>query len=183
MVTCYLDPARIHDPAAQEIVRKEGVSYKAVTIGNPPEPTTCINYEDSHGVSHIDCNYDLVMASGSTGNPDYVTVHHEFASIAGVEARTNSFDSDFSISNQLSQFEHTEEVKFLGPKRESTPPADVVALLAVTLKQAQDRVTRNMMAILRAVAKQVMTRRLRTQFLVNTGTAAIISKPHQFASC
>jgi hypothetical protein len=78
VVTCFLDPSRISDPAAQKIVAAEGVSYKAVTIGNPPRPTTCINYEDEDQVSHIDCNYDLVMATSSLGNPDYITVHHEY---------------------------------------------------------------------------------------------------------
>src|SRR5689334_12265136 len=30
VVTCFLDPARIHDPEARKIAKKEGVSYKAI---------------------------------------------------------------------------------------------------------------------------------------------------------
>jgi len=90
---------------------------KEVTIGTPAIPVTCINYEDKSGVSHIDCNYDLVMSKNSIGNPDFQTTHHEFASIAGIEERTGTYDSDFTVSDQLAQFEHTETVMLLGPKK------------------------------------------------------------------
>lgn len=116
VITCYLDPAKINDPSAKAIAKKENVSYKAIMIGNPARPTTCINYEDADGISHIDCNYDKIVNQSSTGNPNYILTHHEFASIAGVEKRTNSYNSDFSISNQLDQYEHWKSVKFLGKK-------------------------------------------------------------------
>jgi hypothetical protein len=37
VVTCYLDPARIQDPAAQKIARTEGISYRAITITHQPQ--------------------------------------------------------------------------------------------------------------------------------------------------
>lgn len=116
VVSCYLDPSKINDPAAQALAVKEAISYKAITIGNPAQPTACINYEDKNGISHIDCNYDLIMNTNSLGDADFVVVHHEFASIAGVEERTGTYTSDFSVSNQLSQFEHWKNVLVLGPK-------------------------------------------------------------------
>jgi hypothetical protein len=115
IVTCYLDPARIADPVAQAIAAKDGVSYRAITVGNPAEPSSCINYEDANGVSHIDCNYDSIMNENSLGNPDYINTHHEYAAIAGVETRDYS-PSDMSLSKQLSQFEHKVTTTLLGPK-------------------------------------------------------------------
>jgi hypothetical protein len=114
IVTCYLDPGRIQDPAAREITKKEGVGYRAISVGNAP--STCINYEDNQGKSHIDCSYERVVAQLTSGDPNYVLTHHEFASIAGVEGRTSN-PSDFSISDQLSQFERWTRVKLLGTKR------------------------------------------------------------------
>ena len=122
-VTCYLDPARISDPAAQRIAQQEGVSYRAITVDG--SPSTCINYEGSDGHPHIDCNYDLVMNENSVGNSNFKNTHHEFATIAGIEERASS-PSDMSVSNQLSEFERTVSVKFLGPKKieriQSTSP-------------------------------------------------------------
>ncbi len=113
-INCYLDPSRIQDPKAQQIARTQGVSYREVKVRG--ENTTCINYEDANGKSHIDCNYDLVMNENSLGNPNYINTHHEFASIAGIELRTSA-PSDMSVSTQLSRFEHKVSVKKLGPKQ------------------------------------------------------------------
>jgi hypothetical protein len=135
IITCYLDPETIQDQAAREIAKKEGVGYRAITVGNAP--STCINYEDDQGKSHIDCSYERIVAQLASGDPNYVLTHHEFASIAGVEDRTSS-PSDFSISNQLSQFERWTRVKLLGTKRtdlpmctncEAVPPSEVKAMI------------------------------------------------------
>lgn len=121
VITCYLDQNRESDSDAVAIIaHQDGVRFKTITIGNPPVPTMCINYDDTSGVSHIDCNYDMVMDSKSVGNPDFVLTHHEYASIAGVEARINGNVPDFSVSNQLSQFEHWAKIKLLGPRNTSS---------------------------------------------------------------
>jgi hypothetical protein len=121
VVTCYLDPARIQDPAAQKIANEQGVSYRAITLTNPTtgqvEPTACINYEDQTGVSHIDCNYDSIVNQKALEDPNYQLTHHEYASIAGVELRKTDSEPDFTISRQLSQYEKWVKVKRLGRKK------------------------------------------------------------------
>ena len=133
IVTCYLDPSRISDPQAKNITEKEGVSYRGISIGNPPNPTTCINYEDVAGKSHIDCNYDAILAQVANGSPNYVLTHHEFASIAGVELRTDGYQSDFSVSNLLSEFERWQITRTLGPKLSSS--------LNLVSKRCQSRIS------------------------------------------
>lgn len=113
LITCYLDPASNS--------KIEGVDRKSITVGNPARGSTCINYEDKHGRSRIDCNYDLVMNKNSLGDPNFKNIHHEFASIAGLERRTSD-PSDMRISNQLSEFESYKKVKFLGPKKVEKKP-------------------------------------------------------------
>ncbi len=132
VVTCYLDPARINDPDALRLAEKENLGFKAIAVGDPPKPVTCNNYEDKDGVSHIDCDFDRVMAS--VGNPDFVLTHHEFASIAGIERRTGGYISDLSISNQLSDHEHWEQVKVLGPIGEGdTECSDIYQEIKATI--------------------------------------------------
>ena len=129
IVNCYLDPARLSDRDAEKIARNEGVSYRNVSISG--QPSTCINYEDQQLVSHIDCNYDLVMNENSLGNSNFRNTHHEFASIAGMEIRASA-PSDMSLSDQLSQFERTVSIKQLGPKLKSASrPSTRVTHLAL----------------------------------------------------
>ncbi len=115
IVTCYLDPARQGNSQAESVVSKTGVAYRAITIGSPATNTACINYEDESGHSHIDCNYDSILNEDARGALDFKLTHHEFASIAGIEERTGTSISDFSISNQLSNYEHWVKIKVLGP--------------------------------------------------------------------
>lgn len=110
VVTCYLDPR-----SKSEV---SNIERRSIQIANTT--TSCINYEDQLGISHIDCDYDKIMNEKAIGNPNYVLTHHEFASIAGVEQRTNSSTSDFSISNQLSEFEQWVHIKVLGKKKQVT---------------------------------------------------------------
>ncbi len=120
VVNCYLDPARIQDPAAQAIAAKQDVTYRAITVVNPTtgtaEPKDCINYEDAQGISHIDCNYDSIVNLKALSDPNYQLTHHEYASIAGVELRKTDSQPDMTFSSQLSQYEQWVKVKKLGKK-------------------------------------------------------------------
>jgi len=108
-VTCYDDTKKLAELAA-----KYGASKDKITIG-----AGCINYENKRGKSNIACDSDSILREkerrGATDD-NYILTHHEFASIVGIEERLGVGESDFSISEQLSEFQHRETILLLGPK-------------------------------------------------------------------
>lgn len=112
IVNCY---SRMED--LNQIAKKYSTHSEKVNIGSG-----CINYEDEDKRSHIDCDENSILDEKKRiqqGLPDdnFELTHHEFASIAGLEERMGLSTSDFTISDQLSQFKHREMREVLGPKK------------------------------------------------------------------
>lgn len=115
IVNCYEDLETLNMIAS---------SYSNMTH-TPTIGGGCINYQDEQGLSHIDCYAKTINDEASRvkrekdvdGN--YRLVHHEYASIAGIERRLGVEQSDFSISNQLSDCQYDETNKVLGPFKDT----------------------------------------------------------------
>jgi hypothetical protein len=111
IVTCYSDLNKLN-----EIAAIHSISPETVNLGSG-----CINYEDEHNVSHIGCDFQSIMLEKArvqsqpyTPDENYKLIHHEFASIAGMEQRMGTSQSDWSLSNQIAEFQTFRVVPELG---------------------------------------------------------------------
>ncbi len=114
-VTCYLDPALIHDPESRALAEKESLTFKSITIHGTP--TDCTNDITPSGEMVIECNYSRVLDPTVAGDRNFRRTHHEFASLAGVELKDGSTFSDYFVSDQVAQYAKPETVWMLGPKK------------------------------------------------------------------
>ncbi|MGZ3671889.1 MAG: hypothetical protein ACXWR4_18335 [Bdellovibrionota bacterium] len=96
--------------------------YPVTVNGKPKE---CRNFVDEQGVSRIVCDYDKFygrLADPENDPVQYRIVHHEFASLAGIE-RPEEDRSHYQISDQITAFLADQLVKRLVVKPAATPPA------------------------------------------------------------
>lgn len=77
---------------------------------------TCKNYVAKDGKTHINCNVNRFM--NTSESDQYILVHHEYAGLAGFEVNTGE-DSNYEISNQLSEYLENKLVKKLAVKKPS----------------------------------------------------------------
>jgi hypothetical protein len=102
-----------------------------VTVDNTEK--TCKNLRDSNGTPKVICNEKRFLETDDSDQ--YVLVHHEYASLAGIEI-SNGADSNYTISNQISEYLVDEVVKKLAVKR---PPVSAPGETPYqTLKDAFD---------------------------------------------
>ena len=83
-----------------------------VEIGN--DEKTCKGFVQSDGTRHIECNTHDFLEETSDSD-QYRLIHHEFAGLAGIEINNGS-DSDYSVSNQITEYLQNTVVKRLAIK-------------------------------------------------------------------
>lgn len=87
----------------------------AVLVGSAEK--TCKNFTDADGTLRIECNSKRFLETADADQ--YVLVHHEYAGLAGFEVN-NGEASDYSISNQITEFLENQIIKKLVVR----PPLD-----------------------------------------------------------
>ena len=105
-------------------VQQGDAEFPVTVYGKPKE---CKNYLDNEGMSRIVCDYNKFY--GNVLNPEndsiqYQIVHHELASLAGLEA-PEAENSHYELSNQITEFLQDQIVKRLAVKKPqvvTTPP-------------------------------------------------------------
>ena len=104
----------------QDYVASMGHVLKVATISCVQDPIiiggafkTCRNFVDA-GVQRIECNFQRFAETSESDQ--YVLVHHEYAGLSGFEVNDGA-DSNYQISNQLSEILELQVVKKLPIKK------------------------------------------------------------------
>jgi hypothetical protein len=90
-----------------------GASDKGFPVQVNGHPKVC-RFDQDFGESRITCDLTKFMSLSEANQ--YVLVHHEFAGLAGFEL-PNGDDSNYEISNQISEYISNQSVKKLAIKR------------------------------------------------------------------
>jgi len=94
-----------------------------IQVGNAEK--TCTNFQDPHLGPQIVCNAHRFLSTSESAQ--YILVHHEYAGLAGLEMNKGP-DSDYSISNQISEYLEDRVTKKLAIKKpapDQSGPASV----------------------------------------------------------
>jgi hypothetical protein len=89
-------------------------SYIPIRVGGVQK--TCMNYRDQKGIAHIDCDFEAFLSKSVTQSQRYKLIHHEFASLQGIELSKGPI-SNYFVSDQISEFVGPETIWKLGIKR------------------------------------------------------------------
>lgn len=115
----------------------EKISLAQVSCTDQPvrvagKEKTCRNFLGENGIPQIECNFHRYMMETSDED-QYVIAHHEYAGLAGFEKDTRD-GSNFSISNQLTDYLEEKTVQHLALKRiDRVPPPVQVAGLPLAI--------------------------------------------------
>lgn len=83
---------------------------------------TCKNFEDKAGNIQVICNFGRFTKTED--EEKYKLMHHEFAGVAGFETNNGNEKSNYTISNQISEFLQVKEILFLGIKKVTANKCD-----------------------------------------------------------